>query len=169
MKDIYGNIIIGHAQLNNQFIGTIIDLEDWNKNYMAKIYIKELMPSVSFKKPIKETIYNSDIKNSRYSNTKIEMTIDAGILCKQMSINNQLVKPKIGDTVVVVFIDNDVKKPIFYNMSYTYNEDIEIINNEDNEEYDVRTIKSKVAKLKRGRCNCIKYGRIKNLGQRRNM
>ena len=53
MKDIYGSAIVGQCKLSNQFIGTIIDLEEWDKEHIAKIYIEELMPSVSFKKPIK--------------------------------------------------------------------------------------------------------------------
>ena len=61
------------------------------------------------------------------------MNIDAGILCKQVAINNQLVKPIIGNKVIVSFIDNDVKKAVFYNMSYIYdNETVEIIIPDEN-------------------------------------
>lgn len=171
MKDIYGNNIIGNFQLNNQFIGKIVSLEQWEEFHIAKIYIKELMPSTDYgKKTIEETIYNSNIKNNKYSNEIISIKIDNGINCRQAVINNQLVKPEIGDEVIVTFIDGDIKKAVFYNITYNYDNDIEIVNkNNKDEDYDIRTIKSKSAKLRRSRCKCIKYGRTKNLGQRRNM
>jgi len=125
MKDIYGNQIIGRYGLNNQFVGKIVSLDEWDSKHIAKIYIQELMPSIDYgKKVITETMYNSNLRNNQYSNKIINITIDNGIDCKQIAINNELVKPIVGNDVIVLFIDNDIKKAVFYNMSYTYNDSV---------------------------------------------
>ena len=116
MNDIYNNNMIGIIGIynNKEYIGEVINTDNWETNKKIKVYIPELLPHFN-KRNLKVTNESYKI-NDKY----FKATTDIGIISKQVKINGQFVKPNIGENVVVKFINGDAKKCVFYMYDYTY-------------------------------------------------
>lgn len=117
MRDIYGNSIIEALQINHRYTGIVIYNDNWEKDNTVKVWIKELMP-IGYD-TLEYATYMNSLEYIREDNGSIvKLNTDILIISKQVEINNTLVKPNINDKVIVEFVDNDVKKCVFYNMNY---------------------------------------------------
>lgn len=119
MKDIYGNNIISNININKKFIGEVVFIEDWEEFKTVKVFIPELFPLYRNSKYLIETTESLANDNINLINDN-KLKTDIGIICKQVMINKEFIKPEVGDKVVVEFVDNDLKKSVFYMMNWMW-------------------------------------------------